>query len=187
MNKTYIQLILGGARSGKSRLAESLVAELAKQTGLTVHYLATAETKDSEMRARIKQHQLSRPSDWLLTETPLLLAETLDQIIAPNTCVLVDCLTLWLSNWLCSSYELEQWTQQKQRFLAVLHRASEINCHVILVSNEVGHGIVPLGELSRVFVDESGWLHQDIANIAHKVEFVMAGLPLTLKNIEHTP
>lgn len=187
MSITNIQLILGGARSGKSKLAESLAASLANNAGLIVHYLATAESKDVEMTSRIAQHQSSRPSDWLLTEEPILLAEKLDQIIAPDTCVLVDCLTLWLSNWLCSNHDFEQWSQQKQSFLAVLQRASNIGCNVILVSNEVGHGIVPLGELSRVFVDESGWLHQDIAKIADKVEFVMAGLPLTLKNTSNVP
>jgi adenosylcobinamide kinase/adenosylcobinamide-phosphate guanylyltransferase len=180
MNNPNIQLILGGARSGKSKLAESLAIDC----GLIVHYLATAENKDAEMTSRIEQHQSSRPSHWLLSEEPLYLAQKLEQIITTNTCVLVDCLTLWLSNWLCSEYSLEQWQQQKQKLLAVLQKASDSNCNVILVSNEVGHGIVPLGELSRVFVDESGWLHQDIAKIASKVEFVMAGLPLTLKSSE---
>jgi len=186
MKQANIQLILGGARSGKSKLAESLADSLSKDTGATatVHYIATAENRDKEMADRITQHQASRPSHWLLSEEPLYLAEKLDQIIAANTCVLVDCLTLWLSNWLCSEYPFEQWQQQKQKLLTVLQNASDTNCHVILVSNEVGHGIVPLGELSRVFVDESGWLHQDIANIANKVEFVMAGLPLTLKSPE---
>ena len=172
-----LHLILGGARSGKSRLAESL----AKSSGKPVHYVATAETKDPEMSTRIAVHQDRRPSDWTLSESPLLLAETINKIAEPQTFVLVDCLTLWLSNWLCTE-SLDKWQQQKQSFLKVIESKSKIGCGIVLVSNEVGHGIVPMGELSRQFVDESGWLHQDIAALADKVDFVMAGLAMPLKS-----
>lgn len=174
---TNIQFILGGARSGKSRLAEGL----AQESGLQVHYIATAENNDTEMDARITQHQYDRPTHWLLTEEPLNLAQAIERAMNTDTCVLVDCLTLWVSNWLCSK-QSDQWQGQKQQLLAILQKAADTNCQVILVSNEVGHGIVPLGELSRSFVDESGWLHQEVAKIAQRVEFVMAGLPLTLKS-----
>jgi adenosylcobinamide kinase/adenosylcobinamide-phosphate guanylyltransferase len=174
---TNIQFILGGARSGKSLLAEGL----AQESGLQVHYIATAENNDAEMDARITQHQYDRPTHWLLTEEPLDLAQAIEDAMNTDTCVLVDCLTLWVSNWLCSK-QSDQWQVQKQNLLGVLQKAAEAKCQVILVSNEVGHGIVPLGELSRSFVDESGWLHQEVAKIAHRVEFVMAGLPLTLKS-----
>lgn len=171
-----IHLILGGARSGKSRLAESL----AQSSGKPVHYVATAEMKDPEMSTRIAVHQDRRPNDWTLSESPLLLAETINKIASSETFVLVDCLTLWLSNWLCSQ-SLQQWQKQKELFLKVLESKSKIGCDIVLVSNEAGHGIVPMGELSRQFVDESGWLHQDVAAIAGKVDFVMAGLAMPLK------
>ena len=173
---TNVHLILGGARSGKSRLAESL----AQSNGKPVHYIATAEIKDPEMSYRVSQHQARRPSHWTITETPLLLAETLNDLATPNSIVLVDCLTLWLSNWLCSE-QPEQFQMQKRSFLKVIENKREVGCDIILVSNEVGYGIVPMGELSRQFVDESGWLHQDIAAIADKVDFVMAGLAMPLK------
>lgn len=177
MNEVKVHFILGGARSGKSQLAE----RLALDSCLQVHYIATAEIKDSEMASRITQHQNNRPTHWLLTEEPLNLAHAIDAAMDSDTCVIVDCLTLWLSNWLCAK-PIQQWQHQKQMVLASIKKAIDNNCKLILVSNEVGHGIVPLGELSRHFVDESGWLHQEIAKLADQVDFVMAGLPLTLKH-----
>lgn len=193
MNK--IQLILGGARSGKSSLAESY----AKSSNLPVTYIATAQAFDSEMQQRIAQHQAERPEHWQLVESPLLLGKTIASVIEnsqQDICILVDCLTLWLSNSLCkpnveaghtSECNLDYWQQEKQQFLAQLEsiklRSSnkKQRVEIILVSNEVGHGIVPMGELSRQFVDQAGWLHQAIAKVADNVEFVMAGLPLSLK------
>lgn len=186
MKSEFVHLILGGARSGKSKLAEALANSLTQSsnslTTSKVHYIATAQNKDKEMAARITEHKKSRPSHWMLSEEPLFLAQELEKMMEHEQCVLVDCLTLWLTNWLCSENSFEQWREQKQHFLTVLEKAKSHDCQIILVSNEVGHGIVPLGELSRVFVDESGWLHQDIAKIADNVQFIMAGLPLTLKS-----
>lgn len=171
-----ITLILGGARSGKSRRAE----QLAKLSKNKVVYVATAEALDNEMSDRISHHQQSRPQHWSAVEEPILLADVIRDQSQYETCILVDCLTLWLTNCL-TQRGLDFWQQQKQRLLAVLTELSTSNVNIIMVSNEVGHGIVPLGELSREFVDQAGWLHQELAQLADTVEFVMAGLPLTLK------
>jgi len=182
-----IHLILGGARSGKSRMAENAAKQLESQ-GLRVCYLATAQAHDKEMQQRITQHQADRPQHWPLVESPLYLAQSLEQALNENDCVLVDCLTLWLSNCLCQQNS-EFYSQQKSALMNFLR--SLINAEqplkadktkeIIFVSNEVGHGIVPMGELSRKFVDQAGWLHQELAVLANQVDFVMAGLPLNLK------
>ncbi|MBE0376220.1 bifunctional adenosylcobinamide kinase/adenosylcobinamide-phosphate guanylyltransferase [Pseudoalteromonas prydzensis] len=172
MSRNYT-LILGGARSGKSRFAE----QLALNSNKAVIYLATGQAHDSEMQARIAHHQQQRPTDWPLVEEPITLADALQTYSTKDNCILVDCLTLWLSNCLCHA-RADCWNEQKAALLAALEH---LPGQVIFVSNEVGHGIVPLGELSREFVDESGWLHQAIAANAERVEFIMAGLALTLK------
>ena len=184
-----IHLILGGARSGKSSFAENLAKGNERKDKSQVYYVATAQSLDGEMSARIKQHQQQRPAHWSLVESPIELANAVTQTVlkhqseyqTPIT-ILVDCLTLWLSNCLCSS-EKHCWQQQKKQLLNVLSdyaQTSKVN--LLLVGNEVGHGIVPMGELSRDFVDEAGWLHQEIAAIATNVDFIMAGIPLTLKS-----
>lgn len=184
-----IHLILGGARSGKSSFAEKQAKYHEKNTHSQVYYLATAQSLDEEMSARIKRHQLQRPDHWELIESPIDLGKAIKQVVlkhqsthkTPMT-VLVDCLTLWLSNCLCSA-EKNRWQQEKLALLNVLidyAHTSEVT--LLLVSNEVGHGIVPLGELSRNFVDQAGWLHQDIAEIAADVDFIMAGIALSLKS-----
>jgi adenosylcobinamide kinase/adenosylcobinamide-phosphate guanylyltransferase len=204
-----VTLIIGGARSGKSSLAEAY----AKSSNLSVTYIATAQAYDDEMQQRIKQHQADRPSHWQLIESPLCLAKKIELAILnastvnefsiggkqqEGICILVDCLTLWLTNCLCkpttdndNSLEgnLAYWENEKQQFLSLLENIQQKDddqqsIEIILVSNEVGHGIVPMGELSRQFVDQAGWLHQAIAKLADKVDFVMAGLPLTLKSSE---
>ncbi len=174
---SHIELILGGARSGKSSLAEQRALAWHAENGGKLVYIATAQAGDGEMRERISMHQQQRDSRWQLAEAPLRLDLALQQYNQPDCTVLVDCLTLWLTNWLCQQ-GLEAWRDQRERVLATIEAFSG---RLLLVSNEVGHGIVPMGELSRHFVDESGWLHQAIAKQAHRVDFVMAGLPLTLK------
>ena len=169
-----VHLIIGGARSGKSRLAE----QLAKASKQDVVYIATAKADDEEMAARIAHHQANRPDSWQLIESPLQLANTINQHNKDSTCLLIDCLTLWLSNCLCQ-HDLAYFQQEKAELLAALEAS---NSNIILVSNEVGYGIVPLGELSREFVDQAGWLHQEIAQLAVQVDFVFAGLPLTMKS-----
>ncbi len=187
MSEIYLNtlhLVLGGARSGKSRLAEN-VAQKAEQQGLSVCYIATAQAHDKEMAERITQHQADRPQHWQLLESPLYLSKALEQALQSSDCVLVDCLTLWLSNCLCHK-ESNFYSQQKIALLEFLNEFKETKQSIsekkiIFVSNEVGHGIVPMGELSRQFVDQAGWLHQELAELAEQVDFVMAGLPLTLK------
>tara|TARA_R110001583_G_scaffold46761_5_gene146525 strand:+ start:297 stop:914 length:618 start_codon:yes stop_codon:yes gene_type:complete len=184
-----IHLILGGARSGKSSFAEKQAKYHEKNAHSQVYYVATAQSLDEEMSARIKRHQQQRPDHWALVESPIELANAIKQLVlthqstykTPIT-VLVDCLTLWLSNCLCSA-EKNRWQHEKQALLNVLiNYAYTSEVTLLLVSNEVGHGIVPLGELSRNFVDQAGWLHQDIAEIATDVDFIMAGIALSLKS-----
>jgi len=167
------QLILGGARSGKSRLAE----KLALQSGLEVTYIATATVGDEEMRQRIEQHRQRRPPQWKLVEEPLALAQVLKQHSDPKRLLLVDCLTLWMSNLVCS----EQPARLKREVEALLEALPELTGQVILVSNEVGMGIVPMGALSRQFQDEMGILQQQVAALSERVILTLAGLPLVLK------
>ncbi|TLX60430.1 bifunctional adenosylcobinamide kinase/adenosylcobinamide-phosphate guanylyltransferase [Stutzerimonas nosocomialis] len=168
-----IDLILGGARSGKSRLAESL----ARDSGLPVTYVATSEPLDGEMAERVAQHRARRPSSWTLVEEPLQLARVLAEQAGAGRCVLVDCLTLWLTNLLLAE-DRTRLAAERDALLAVLEDAPG---RIILVSNETGLGVVPLGELTRRYVDEAGWLHQAVAERAERVIFTVAGLPMMLK------
>ncbi len=167
-----LTLILGGARSGKSALAE----RLANESGLDVVYIATAQALDGEMASRIVHHRARRPSSWSLVEEPLALAATLRECARGDRLVLVDCLTLWLSNLLGaapSRFDIER--------AALLDAVSDLPGDIVFVSNEVGLGITPMGELTRRFVDEAGRLHQALAQRCDRAIFVAAGLPLTLK------
>ncbi|MDH0143434.1 bifunctional adenosylcobinamide kinase/adenosylcobinamide-phosphate guanylyltransferase [Aquipseudomonas alcaligenes] len=168
-----LELILGGARSGKSRLAE----RLATQSGLAVTYIATSQALDGEMSARIQHHRQRRPADWGLVEESLELARALRDNAAPGRCLLVDCLTLWLTNLLM----LDDDTRLAMQRDAFLEALAELPGRIILVSNETGLGVVPLGELTRRYVDEAGWLHQAVAERAERVVFTVAGLPMLLK------
>lgn len=175
-----IEFILGGARSGKSALAE----QRAKASQLTVTYLATAQARDTEMAERIAHHQARRPSGWALVEEPLQLAAMLTKHAAPGRCLLVDCLTLWLSNLLFAdnSHDEQRGQRLAQETAALFTVLPQLPGRVILVSNEVGLGIIPLGEITRRFVDEAGRLNQRVATLADRVTFVAAGLPLELKS-----
>jgi len=165
-------LILGGARSGKSRFAEA--AGLATHKTLT--YIATSQALDSEMHARIHHHKVSRDARWKTVEEPVHLAAVLQQHAAADTCILVDCLTLWLTNLLLAGDAI--FTRERD---ALLNTAPQLAGDVFFVSNEVGMGIVPLDPLSRRFVDEAGRLHQQLANTCDAVTLIVAGLPLSLK------
>ena len=170
-------LILGGARSGKSAHAEKLASE----SGLPVTYIATAQVYDAEFQQRINHHQIRRPESWELVEEPFHLAETLIKHAAPDRCLLVDCLTLWLAQWTCPDCNPAQdktWETEHQALLDIL---PNLPGSIILVSNEVGMGIVPLGEINRRFQDEQGRLNQAVAAVCDKAVFMAAGLPLTLK------
>jgi len=166
-------LILGGARSGKSALAERLACD----SGREVVYVATGQAHDAEMAARIAHHRAQRPAHWHCIEEPLALAAVLRTQARADRCVLVDCLTLWLSN-LLSDVDPDRFGRERDALLQVL---TGLPGDIVFVSNEVGLGIVPLGELSRRFVDEAGRLHQALGAHCERVIFVAAGLPLLLK------
>jgi len=166
-------LILGGVRSGKSRLAEGL----AKKSQLSVRYIATATANDAEMQDRIERHRLDRPERWQLIEEPISLANVLRTQAAPEHCVLVDCLTLWLTNLLTSENKN---TFQRERE-ALLFTLPTLSGQIIMVSNESNMGVTPMGELSRRYCDEAGRLHQDLAQQCDRVVLTVAGLPHILK------
>jgi adenosylcobinamide kinase/adenosylcobinamide-phosphate guanylyltransferase len=167
------ELILGGARSGKSRLAERLAAE----SGLAVTYIATSQPLDGEMNTRIQHHRERRPAHWGLVEEPLALARVLREQAAADKCLLIDCLTLWLTNLLM----LDDPARLSAERDALLDCVSSLPGRTLLVSNETGLGVVPLGELTRRYVDEAGWLHQALAERCERVVFTVAGLPMVLK------
>ncbi len=180
------QLVIGGVRSGKSAYAE----QRAKQSGMPVTYFATASARDAEMESRIARHRERRPVDWVLVEEPVLLADMLLRHAAPNRCLIVDCLTLWLTNLLCAGNDFNApafefrvndslLARERDKLLEVL---PNLPGSIILVSSEVGMGIVPMGELSRVFCDEAGLLNQSVAEICDCVTWVVAGLPHHLKH-----
>ena len=168
------ELILGGARSGKSHYAETC----AKQSGLNVLYVATAQALDDEMQQRIQHHQQQRPDHWQLIEEPLNLVSVLKNNANEKTCILVDCLTLWLSNLLCSD---EHKNNLQENIDALVNVLPELSGKIIFVSNEVSMGIIPMGELNRQFVDEAGRLHQRLAAVCDNVTLMVAGIPSHIK------
>lgn len=178
-------LVLGGARSGKSAYAE----QLAQASGKEVVYVATARAGDAEMAARIAQHRVRRPPRWRTVEEELALTSVLRAHCAPGRLVLVDCLTLWLSNLMfCDGRAWpdvgevalpERFHQERAALLDLLDAG--VQGDLVFVSNEVGMGIVPWGAVSRCFTDEAGWLNQAVAALADRAVFVAAGLPLVLK------
>ena len=168
-----IELILGGARSGKSSYAE----KRAQLSGRAVHFIATATAEDTEMAARIAAHRQQRSAQWTTHEVPLQLADALRACAAAERCILVDCLGLWLSNLLHAGGST--FTHERQ---ALLDTLPTLPGRVLLVSNEVGGGLVPTNDLARRFVDELGWLNQAVARCCRHVVLLVAGLPLTLKD-----
>ncbi|MGB1311069.1 MAG: bifunctional adenosylcobinamide kinase/adenosylcobinamide-phosphate guanylyltransferase [Leucothrix sp.] len=170
-----ISLVLGGARSGKSNYAENL----AKHSKQPVVYVATAQVHDEATAQRISAHQQSRPAQWKTVECPLQLGAVLEQYATAGNTVLVDCLTMWVTNLLCEEDAESQLVDAQQDFFNAL---KNIRGDVIFVSNEVGMGIIPMGALTRDYVDIAGRLHQDIAAQADRVELIVAGLPLVLKD-----
>ncbi|MEK8046403.1 bifunctional adenosylcobinamide kinase/adenosylcobinamide-phosphate guanylyltransferase [Ideonella margarita] len=182
-----ITLLIGGARSGKSALAERLAAD----SGHAVTVVATAQAWDEEMAARIAAHQRQRPAHWRTVEAPRELAAALQEADGPGRMLVVDCLTLWLSNLLLADVPADvdlntvralqpgpAWLDQRAALLATL---PALQADVVLIGNEVGHGIVPMGALNRLFVDENGRLHQALAALSTQVQFVMAGCVLPMK------
>lgn len=167
------ELILGGVRSGKSRLAE----QHAKDSGLEVVYIATAQVRDAEMQRRVAEHQARRPAAWRAVEAGQNLAAVLQREASAQRCVLVDCLTLWLTQLLCDASEQEL-RRECDALLAVL---PTLPGRIILIGNETNMGVVPMGELSRRYCDEAGRLHQQLAQLCDCVYLTVAGLPLIVK------
>ncbi|QRM28842.1 bifunctional adenosylcobinamide kinase/adenosylcobinamide-phosphate guanylyltransferase [Microvirga sp. VF16] len=164
-------LVLGGARSGKSRTA----LQLAESTSPDRTYIATAQAFDDEMRERIAQHRAERDQSWQTVDAPLDLVQAVQAQAAPRKAVLVDCLTLWLSNIVLAERDP---THEADRLIQAVREAQG---PLILVSNEVGQGIVPPTPLGRTFRDEQGRLNQRIAEACDAVVFVAAGCPILLK------
>lgn len=186
-----IHFILGGARSGKSRFAEEQVTNMIKVQDKKAVYLATATAIDPEMQSRITKHQSDREKHWQLIECPLALADTLtnlDKVIDPDTknVYLIDCLTLWLNNHLFSVTN-DSATQQSEYLQNEIDHLvsclSRVKASVIIVSNEIGLGVIPMGESTRLYVDYCGWMNQRIAKVSDKVTLVTAGIPLCIKEL----
>ncbi|MEP2653747.1 MAG: bifunctional adenosylcobinamide kinase/adenosylcobinamide-phosphate guanylyltransferase [Paraglaciecola sp.] len=176
-----IHLILGGARSGKSQFALNEVKRLSASHNLAVTFVATATAIDAEMQTRITHHQAERPKDWDLAEIPLDLQSFLTKTQgSPPQILLIDCLTLWLNNQLFAA-PTQDFSVLSARLIEALVTSP---CDIFLVANEVGLGVIPMGEVSRQFVDQAGWLNQALAAKADAVTFVAAGLPMTLKKVE---
>ncbi|MCJ8312997.1 MAG: bifunctional adenosylcobinamide kinase/adenosylcobinamide-phosphate guanylyltransferase [Saccharospirillaceae bacterium] len=196
-----LQLILGGTRSGKSVFAEKQIKQLETQNPqATVSYIATAELFDQGMKDRAKQHADRRPQHWQLIEAPLQLTQTLNALNSPDQIILLDCLTLWLNNVIYyqsknsqskksqfkPNHEQNQSDQSnslsiKKSFDDLLHCLTSHQANIVLVSNEVGLGILPMDKSTREFADYCGVLNQQLANIVQKAYLITAGLPITLK------
>ena len=174
-----VTLVLGGARSGKSRHAERLIeSALASELYEGATYLATAEALDEEMKARVDEHRARRGSDWHTVEEPLDLSGALAANADPARPILVDCLTLWLTNIMMAGRDVDAETQ------SLVAALQDVAGPVVLVSNEVGLGIVPDSALARRFRDHAGRLNQAVADVADRVLFVAAGLAMTMKDRE---
>ena len=168
-----VTLVLGGARSGKSRFSEAMAERSARPV-----YLATGSAWDGEMAARIDEHRLRRGPRWTTVEEPLDLTGVMPGLTAPDAVVLVDCLTLWVTNLMMAERDIAAETRR----LIGCFRA--LQGPVIFVSNEVGLGIVPDNAMARAFRDHAGRLHQEIAAVADAVYFLVAGIPMTVKQTD---
>lgn len=175
-----LTFVLGGARSGKSVHAE----QLAGNSALPVTYIATARVSDdAEFSARIAHHRERRPAHWGLHEAGVDLAGALAQVDAPGHCILIDCLTLWLANLLCPAEGKALPIDRYRAHVSALETALvKAESKLIVVSNEIGLGVVPLGAATRLYVDELGRLNQRIAALSTQATMMVAGLPLTLKS-----
>ena len=184
--KKHSHLILGGARSGKSRFAEACAQEIASSNHYQLHYVATATACDKEMQQRIAHHQALRQQQtdivqWHEHECPTQLAKLL-LTFTPQDVVLIDCLTLWLNNLIFELTEPVDENLLKQQVEQFVSAVKQCDAQLLLVANEVGLGVIPMGEISRLFVDHAGWLNQKLASIVNQVSFIAAGLAMPLKN-----
>ncbi|PSR21545.1 MAG: bifunctional adenosylcobinamide kinase/adenosylcobinamide-phosphate guanylyltransferase [Sulfobacillus acidophilus] len=171
--------ILGGSRSGKSRYAEERACELAQRTAWPVVYLATGTVTDAEMQARILGHQRRRPAHWTTVEEPMEVAHWLDRCQAP-TVVLLDCLSFLLNNWMFAGLNDQVIAQ---RMAALARSLQTFQYGLVVVSNEVGQGIVPESSLARRYRDALGSLNQKVAQMADHVIWMVAGLPVDIRKL----
>lgn len=167
-------LVLGGVRSGKSAFAQEQVAA----SGKPVCYVATSQVWDDDMADRVRLHKDNRPTEWQLIEEPLALARVLHSLNSPDQAVIVECFTLWMTNLLC----LEDEARLEEEKQALLKAVETFEGDLVLVSSEVGLGIMPMNALARRFGDETGAMNQALAKLTDRVTFVAAGLPLKLKS-----
>ena len=172
MHKKII-FITGGARSGKST---HTLKDASQITGKKA-YIATAEALDEEMKDRIENHKKQRGKDWETYEEPLRIAEVIQEIEGKYTAIVIDCLTLWLSNIMHNGLNINQEIAKLIETLRITHHTS----HIYLVSNEVGMGIVPENEMARRFRDMAGILNQKVAEISDEVYLLIAGIPMKIK------
>lgn len=166
-----ISFVLGGVRSGKSRFAEQLVLN----SGLKPVYLATGRALDDEMVERIEGHVSRRGEEWETVEEPLALVDALSHAAIPGRMILVDCLTLWITNLMMAEANVEKEADGLIRYLP------DAKAPIVFVSNEVGQGVVPMNKMAREFVDLSGLVHQRLAGVVNHVYFMTAGLSNQLK------
>lgn len=176
-------LVTGGSRSGKSAYAEAMARALAPE----VVYIATASVRDDEMAQRIAAHRRARPQDWRTIEAPVKAGRAILEHAAPGRCIVLDCVTLWLSNVLglheahTDPPPLKRERLEAERD-ALLSAVEQCRSHLVIVSNELGSGIVPMGQLTRFFVDEHGWTNQRLAELCDSVVLMVAGVPVKLKS-----
>ena len=166
-----VTFVLGGARSGKSKFAESLVLK----SGMNPVYVATGRRGDDEMVERIEKHRERRGDQWRTVEEPLALVNALELSELSGTMILVDCITLWLTNLMMAEANVEKEIEQLLNYL------QRSRCPIVFVSNEVGQGVVPMNAMAREFVDLSGLAHQKLASVSKHVYFVTAGIPQKIK------
>ena len=172
-----LSLVIGGARSGKSRFAQSLCSSAAR-----VVYVATARAEDAEMAARIRRHRETRPHHWTTVEEPLAISAAVERLARECDALLLDCLTLWLGNFCWEHRGLEA-AEMERTALAEISRlaAASAACHTIVVTNEVGCGLVPDTPLGRLFRDLQGFVNQQVACSADWVYLVVAGIAMPIK------
>lgn len=170
-------LVLGGVRSGKSAHGQVLAQRLADNEHKQVVYLATAQALDKSMQTRIEKHQNNRPNHWLLVEESIDIAKVLLDPNNQDKIILIECMTLWLTNLLCLEDE-EVFARHKTAFIAAI---KQTQAKLVCVSSEVGAGIMPMNAMARRFGDEAGLLNQELAALSEQVDLVCAGLPLKLK------
>ena len=172
--RAMLTLILGGVRSGKSRMAENLAADFPGP----ITYLATAQAKDTEMQERVALHRKHRPKHWKTIEEPIRVAQVVSDYPAPKNLVVVDCLTLWMTNLLLVDDAFETGRTELEALIAEVKRKRS---NLVLVSNETNSGVVPMDSLSRRFCDEMGVLHQKLAGLSDDVILMVAGIPTWVK------